>query len=140
MLANCKGRYDENLLILLPRMFVWVIFNAIFIASISKKREAAELNNCRPINSFGNIYKLNAKILNKKLKDVTAWLISGSQNAFIFIFFLVGTKCIHLWQTYYVVSLIFNEWLDIRLTQKKLVSYGNWISRKGMIILIRHFC
>lgn len=57
--------------------------NASFIALIPKKKGAVELRDFRSISLIGSVYKIAAKLLAERLKNVIWKLISGQQNAFI---------------------------------------------------------
>jgi hypothetical protein len=57
--------------------------NATFIALIPKKIGQLEVRDFRPISLVGSVYKILAKVLASRLKQVLGALISNSQNAFI---------------------------------------------------------
>ena len=57
--------------------------NAIFIALIPKKNGASNIRDFRPISLVGSVYKILAKVLANRLKEVLDQLISESQNSFV---------------------------------------------------------
>ena len=57
--------------------------NATFIALIPKKNGASNIRDFRPISLVGSVYKILAKVLANRLKDVLDQLISESQNSFV---------------------------------------------------------
>ena len=57
--------------------------NASFLALISKKVDAMEVKDFRPISLVGGIYKIIYKVLANRLRRVVHGLISDSQNAFV---------------------------------------------------------
>ena len=57
--------------------------NATFIALISKKNDASNIRDFRPISLVGSLYKLLSKVLTNRLKQVLDQLISESQNSFV---------------------------------------------------------
>ena len=57
--------------------------NATFIALIPKKNGASNLRDFRPISLVGSVYKILAKVLANRLKEVLDQLISESQNNFV---------------------------------------------------------
>lgn len=58
-------------------------FNATFIALIPKKAGASNLKEFRPISLVGGIYKLIARCLAERLKEVVDKLITKHQMAFV---------------------------------------------------------
>ena len=50
---------------------------------IPKKSDAVEVKDFRPISLIGGVYKIIAKVLTNRLKEVIEDVISESQNAFI---------------------------------------------------------
>ena len=58
-------------------------FNATFIALIPKKNSAFDIRDFRPISLVGGVYKILAKVLANRLKEVLDQLISKSQNCFV---------------------------------------------------------
>ena len=58
-------------------------FNATFIALIPKKNSASDIRDFRPISLVGGVYKILAKVLANRLKEVLDQLISESQNCFV---------------------------------------------------------
>ena len=65
-----RGQYEKSL-------------NATFISLIPKKSDAAEVKDFRPISLIGTVYKIIAKVLVNRLKEVIRDVISESQNAFV---------------------------------------------------------
>ena len=57
--------------------------NAIFIALIPKKNGVSNIRDFRPISLVGSVYKILAKVLANRLKEVLDQLISESQNNFV---------------------------------------------------------
>ena len=57
--------------------------NATFIALIPKKNGASNIHDFRPISLVGSVYKILAKVLANRLKEVLDQLISESQNSFV---------------------------------------------------------
>ena len=57
--------------------------NATFIALIPKKNGASNIRDFRPISLVGSVYKILAKVLANRLKEVLDQLISESQNNFV---------------------------------------------------------
>ncbi|WJZ92597.1 hypothetical protein VitviT2T_011582 [Vitis vinifera] len=57
--------------------------NATFLVLIPKKGGAEELGDFRPISLLGGLYKLLAKVLANRIKNVIGGVISLDQNAFV---------------------------------------------------------
>ena len=57
--------------------------NATFIALIPKKNGASNIRDFRPISLVGSVYKILAKVLANRLKEVLDQLVSESQNSFV---------------------------------------------------------
>ena len=57
--------------------------NATFITLIPKKNGAFNIRDFRPISLVGSVYKILAKVLANRLKEVLDQLISESQNSFV---------------------------------------------------------
>ena len=57
--------------------------NATFIALIPKKNGASNIRDFRPIGLVGSVYKIFAKVLANRLKEVLDQLISESHNSFM---------------------------------------------------------
>ena len=57
--------------------------NATFLALVPKKNGASNIRDFRPISLVGSVYKILAKVLANRLKEVLDQLISESQNSFV---------------------------------------------------------
>ncbi|PNX58846.1 cysteine-rich receptor-like protein kinase, partial [Trifolium pratense] len=57
--------------------------NATFIALIPKTDNPQRLNDFRPISLVGSLYKILAKVLANRLRQVIGSVISESQTAFV---------------------------------------------------------
>ena len=57
--------------------------NATFIALIPKKNGASNIRDFRPISLVGSVYKISAKALANRLKEVLDHLIFEAQNSFV---------------------------------------------------------
>ena len=57
--------------------------NVTWVTLIPKKESPTDIEDFRPISMVGCIYKIIAKILSSRLKDVITPLIDESQNAFV---------------------------------------------------------
>lgn len=58
-------------------------FNATFVALILKKVGAVDFNDFRPISLIGSVYKIIAKLLGERLKNVINKLVDGHQMTLI---------------------------------------------------------
>lgn len=58
-------------------------YNATYIASIPKKKDALELRDFRPMRLIGSAYRLVAKVLAERPKMVVRKFVPGKQSAFI---------------------------------------------------------
>ena len=74
--------------------------NATFLVLIPKKGGAEELGDFRPISLLGGLYKLLAKVLANRIKNVIGRVVSSDQNAFV-----MGRQILD-------ASLIANEVID----------------------------
>ncbi|RVX09762.1 Transposon TX1 uncharacterized 149 kDa protein [Vitis vinifera] len=74
--------------------------NNTFFGSYSKKGGAEELGDFRPISLLGGLYKLLAKVLANRIKNVIGRVVSSDQNAFV-----MGRQILD-------ASLIANEVID----------------------------
>ncbi|XP_057810311.1 uncharacterized protein LOC131024792 [Salvia miltiorrhiza] len=57
--------------------------NTSFVVLIPKKQEAGSIEEFRPISLISSLYKIIAKILARRLKEVMGSIISDNQSAFI---------------------------------------------------------
>ena len=57
--------------------------NSTFLVLIPKKGGAEDLGDFRPISLLGGLYKLLAKVLANRLKEVLDKVVSADQNAFV---------------------------------------------------------
>ena len=57
--------------------------NTTFLVLIPKKGGAEELGDFRPISLVGGLYKLLAKVLANRIKNVVGRVVSSDQNAFV---------------------------------------------------------
>ena len=57
--------------------------NATFLALVPKKNGASNIRDFRPISLVGSVYKILAKVLANRLKEVLDQLIFESQNSFV---------------------------------------------------------
>ncbi|RVW51001.1 Transposon TX1 uncharacterized 149 kDa protein [Vitis vinifera] len=74
--------------------------NTTFLVLIPKKGGAEELGDFRPISLLGGLYKLLAKVLANRIKNVIGRVVSSDQNAFV-----MGRQILD-------ASLIANEVID----------------------------
>ena len=74
--------------------------NNTFLVLIPKKSGAEDLGYFRPISLLGGLYKLLAKVLANRLKNVVGKVVSTTQNAFV-----IGTQILD-------ASLIANKVID----------------------------
>jgi mannosylglycoprotein endo-beta-mannosidase len=58
-------------------------FNATFIALIPKKPGVSDIKDYRPISLISGVYKIIAKVLANRLKEVLGKVVSKFQNAFV---------------------------------------------------------
>ena len=57
--------------------------NVTWVTLIQKVENPTTIEEFRPISMVGSIYKIIAKILSSRLKDVITPLIDDTQNAFV---------------------------------------------------------
>ena len=57
--------------------------NSTFLVLVPKKGDVEDLRDYKPINLAGRLYKLLAKVLANRLKQVVGKVVSSSQNAFV---------------------------------------------------------
>ena len=84
---HCWGVVERDVLAVFDEFYQYSKFekpfNATFIALISKKNGASNIQDFRPISLVGSVYKILAKVLANRLKEVLEQLISESQNSFV---------------------------------------------------------
>ncbi|KAK3205564.1 hypothetical protein Dsin_019610 [Dipteronia sinensis] len=78
-------------------------FNCTFIALIPKVKASASLQDYRPISLVGSLYKVLAKVLANRLKNVMDSVIGPAQMAFvkdrqIVDSFVIAEEVIHTWR------------------------------------------
>ena len=99
--------------------------NATFLVVIPKKGNVEDIKDYRPISLLGDLYKILAKVLVNKLRNVIGKVVSPSQNTFI-----EGRQILY-------VGLIVNEVVDSMLRRrddkliwkldiKKVYDHLNW--------------
>ena len=84
---HCWGVVKRDVLVVFEEFYQHSKFekslNAIFIALIPKKNGVSNIRDFRPISLVGSVYKILAKVLANRLKEVLDQLISESQNNFV---------------------------------------------------------
>ena len=84
---HCWGVVERDVLAVFDEFYQHSKFekshNATFIALIPKKNGASNIRDFRPISLVGSVYKILAKVLANRLKEVLDQLISESQNNFV---------------------------------------------------------
>ena len=84
---HCWGVVERDVLAVFDEFYQHSKFekslNATFIALIPKKNGVSNIRDFRPISLVGSVYKILAKVLANRLKEVLDQLISKSQNSFV---------------------------------------------------------
>ena len=84
---HCWGVVERDVLAVFEEFYQYSklekSLNANFIALIPKKNGASNIRDFRPISLVGSVYKILAKVLANRLKEVLDQLISESQNSFV---------------------------------------------------------
>ena len=84
---HCWGVVERDVLAMFEEFYQHSKFekylNATFIALIPKKNGASNIQDFRPISLVGSVYKILAKVLANRLKEVLDLLIFESQNSFV---------------------------------------------------------
>ena len=84
---HCWGAVERDVLAVFEEFYQHSKFekslNVTFIALILKKNGASNIRDFRPISLVGSVYKILAKVLTNRLKEVLDRLISESQNSFV---------------------------------------------------------
>ena len=84
---HCWGVVERDVLAAFEEFYQHSKFekslNATFIALIPKKNGASNIGDFRPISLVGSVYKILAKALANRLKEVLDQLISEAQNSFV---------------------------------------------------------
>ena len=84
---HCWGVVERDILAVFEGFYQHSKFkkslNATFITLIPKKNDASNIRDFRPISLVGSVYKILAKVLANRLKEVLDQLISESQNSFV---------------------------------------------------------
>ena len=84
---HCWGVVERDVLAVFEEFYQHSNFekslNATFIALIPRKNGASNIRDFRPISLVGSVYKILAKVLANRLKEILDQLISESQNSFV---------------------------------------------------------
>ena len=84
---HCWGIVERDVLAVFEEFYHHSKFekslNATFIALIPKKNIVSNIRDFRPISLLGSVYKILAKVLANRLKEVLDRLISETQNSFV---------------------------------------------------------
>ena len=84
---HCSGVVERDVLAVFEEFYQHSKFekslNATFKALIPKKNGASNIQDFRPISLVGSVYKILAKVLANRLKEVLDQLISKSHNIFV---------------------------------------------------------
>ena len=84
---HCWGVVERDVLAVFDEFYLHSKFekslNATFLALVPKKNDAFNIQDFRPISLVGSVYKILAKVLANRLKEVLDQLISESQNSFV---------------------------------------------------------
>ena len=84
---HCWGVVERDVFAVFEEFYLHSKFekslNATFLALVPKKNDASNIRDFRPISLVGSVYKILAKVLANRLKEVLDQLISESQNSFV---------------------------------------------------------
>ena len=84
---HCWGVVERDVLTVFEEFYQHNKFekslNATFIALIPKKNGASNIRHFIPISLVGSVYKILAKALANRLKEVLDQLIFEAQNSFV---------------------------------------------------------
>ena len=71
---HCWGVVERNVLAMFEEFYLHSKFekslNATFLALVPKKNDASNIRDFRPISLVGSVYKILAKVLANRLKEV----------------------------------------------------------------------
>ena len=109
---HCWRVVESDVLVVFEEFYQYSKFekslNVTFIALIPKKNDTSNIWDFRPISFVGSVYKILAKVLANRLKEVLDQLIFESQNSYV-----GGRQILDL-------SFIANEYVDSQMKSKIL--------------------